>query len=62
MYHCSNSLLCQKLKSRVSFIQLKSILDIFLRGFTLSTQPGNLFDLILIALKSHVSFKVCNQL
>jgi hypothetical protein len=26
-YHCSNFFLCQKLKSRVSFIQLKPILD-----------------------------------
>jgi hypothetical protein len=27
-YHCSNFFLCQNLKSRVSFIQLKTILDI----------------------------------
>jgi hypothetical protein len=27
-YHCSNFFLCQKLKFRVSFIQLKSVLDI----------------------------------
>jgi hypothetical protein len=36
-YHCSNFFLCQKLKSRVSFIQLKPILDISLRGFSLNT-------------------------
>jgi hypothetical protein len=30
-------LLCQKLKSRVSFTQLKPILQIFLRSFSLSS-------------------------
>jgi hypothetical protein len=30
-YQYSNFFLCQKLKTRVSFIQLKPILDIFLR-------------------------------
>jgi hypothetical protein len=36
-YYSSNFLLCQKLKSRVSFIQLKPIPDIFLHGFSLSS-------------------------
>jgi hypothetical protein len=38
-YHCRNFFLCQKLKSRFSFTQLKPILDIFLFGFSLSSCP-----------------------
>jgi hypothetical protein len=53
-YHCSNFFLCQKLKSRVSFIQLNSVLDIFLRGFILSSCSQH----SPLAPKSHVSFKV----
>jgi hypothetical protein len=46
-YQCSNFFLCQKLKSRVSFIQLKP-------PSTQSESP--------LAPKSHASFKVCTQL
>jgi hypothetical protein len=38
-YHCRIFFLGQKLKSRVSFIQLKPILYIFVRGFYLSSCP-----------------------
>jgi hypothetical protein len=49
IYHCSNFFLCQKLKSRVSLIQLKPILDIFLHGFSLSSCPKHsLKDLLLL--------------
>jgi hypothetical protein len=51
--HCSNLFLCQKLKSSVSFIQLKPILYIFL-PLTQSESP--------LAPKSHVSFKVGTQI
>jgi hypothetical protein len=47
---------CQKLKSRVSFIQLKRIFDIVLRGFSLSSCPRQYESPL--ALKSHMSFKV----
>jgi hypothetical protein len=39
---------CQKLKSRISFIQLKPILDIFLRGFSLSTSPQHSLKALLL--------------
>jgi hypothetical protein len=35
--HCRYVFLCQKLKSRVSIIKPKSNLEIFLRGFSLSS-------------------------
>jgi hypothetical protein len=47
-YHCSNFFLCQKLKSRVSFIQLKPVLDIFLRGFSLFSCPQHSLKLLLL--------------
>jgi hypothetical protein len=47
-YHCSNFFLCQKLKSRASFIQLKTILNIFLRGFSLSSCPQHSLKLLLL--------------
>jgi hypothetical protein len=59
IYHCGNFFLCQKLKSSVS-IQLKPILDIFLRGFSLSSCPQHSLKVILHY--SHLSFKVCTQL
>jgi hypothetical protein len=37
-----------KLKSRVSFIQLKPILDIFLRGFSLSSCPQHSLKALLL--------------
>jgi hypothetical protein len=37
--HYSYLFLCQKLKSRVSLMQLKPILNIFLRSFSLSSCP-----------------------
>jgi hypothetical protein len=40
-YQCSNFFLCQKLKSRVSFIQLKPIVDI-------SVSPAALKVLLLL--------------
>jgi hypothetical protein len=46
-YHCSNFFLCQKLKSRI-FIQLKPILDIFLRGFSLSSCPQDSLKVLLL--------------
>jgi hypothetical protein len=59
-YHCSNFFLCQKMNSRVSFSQLKPILDIFLRGFSLSSCPQSNLK-VLFAPKRYVSFKVCTQ-
>jgi hypothetical protein len=47
-YHCSNFFLCQELKSRVSFIQLKPILDISLRGFSLSSCPQHSLKVLLL--------------
>jgi hypothetical protein len=38
-YLCSNFFLCQKLISSVSFVQLRPMLDIFLRGFDPSSWP-----------------------
>jgi hypothetical protein len=38
-YDCTNFFLCEKLQSITSFIQLKPILDTFLRGFSLSSCP-----------------------
>jgi hypothetical protein len=58
--HCGNFIFCQKLKSSVSFIQLKPISNIFLCGLSLqlpSTQSESP-----LAPKCHVSFKVCTQL
>jgi hypothetical protein len=46
---------------RVSFIQLMPILDIFLRGFSLSSCSQHSLKRPL-APKPHVSFKVCTQL
>jgi hypothetical protein len=50
-YHYSHFFLCQKLKSRVSFIQLKPILDILLRGFSLSSCPQHSLKVLLPLLK-----------
>jgi hypothetical protein len=61
MYHCSNLFLCQKLKSKVSFIQLKAILGYFLAWFQSLQLPSTQSESPL-APKSHVSFKVCTQL
>jgi hypothetical protein len=65
-YHGYNFSLFQKLKSRASFIQLKPILDIFLRVFSLSNCPQHSLKvplaLIHLAPKCRVSFKVCAQL
>jgi hypothetical protein len=47
-YHCSNFFLCWKLKSRVSFIQLKPILDILLHGFSLSSCPQHSLKVLLL--------------
>jgi hypothetical protein len=47
-YHCSNFFLCQKLKSWLSFIQLKTILDIFLSGFGLSNCPQHCLKVLLL--------------
>jgi hypothetical protein len=47
---------CQKLKSRVSFTQPKPILDIFSRGFSLSSCPQ-----LPLAPKSHLSIKVYTE-
>jgi hypothetical protein len=47
-YHCSNFFLCEKLKSRVSFIQLKPILDIFSPGFSLSSCPQHNLKVLLL--------------
>jgi hypothetical protein len=59
-YHCSNFFLYQKLKSRVSLIQLKSILGYFLAWFQSlqlpSTQSESPRALIPLDPKSHVSF------
>jgi hypothetical protein len=64
--HYSNFFLCQKLKSKVSFIQLKPILRYFLAWFQSlqlpSTQSESALALIPLAPKSHVSFKVFTQL
>jgi hypothetical protein len=53
--HCSNLFLCQKLKSRVSFIQLKTILGYFLVWFQSLQLPSTQSESPL-APKSHVSF------
>jgi hypothetical protein len=45
----------------VSFIQLKPILDIFLRGFSLSSCPPHSLKVLLL-LNSTCLFEVCNQL
>jgi hypothetical protein len=62
-YHCNNFFLCQKLKSRVSFIQLKPILDIFLAWFQSlqlpSTQSEIPLSLIPLLLLNPMSFKAC---
>jgi hypothetical protein len=47
-YQCSNLFLCQKLKSRVSFIHLQPVLDIFLRGFSLSNCPQHSLKVLLV--------------
>jgi hypothetical protein len=64
-YQCSNFFLCQKLKSRVSFIELKPILGHFLAWFQSlqlpSTQSESPLALIPLAPKSHVSFKARTQ-
>jgi hypothetical protein len=61
IHHCSNLILCQELKSRVSFIQLKPVLDIFLRGFSLSSCPQHSLRVLLL-LNAMCLFKVCTQL
>jgi hypothetical protein len=59
-------LLCQKLKSRVSLIHLKPILDIFLRGFSLSSCPQHSLKVLLLysrlLLNPTCLFKVCTQM
>jgi hypothetical protein len=47
-YTCSKFFLYQKLKSRVSFVQLKPILDLFLRGFNLSSCPQHSLKVLLL--------------
>jgi transcription initiation factor IIE alpha subunit len=47
-YHCRNFFLCPKLKSRVSFIQLMPVLDISLRGFSLSSCPHHSLNALLL--------------
>jgi hypothetical protein len=51
IYNFSYFFLCQKPKSRFSFVQLKAILDILLRDFSLSSCPQhNLKALLLCSL------------
>jgi hypothetical protein len=45
---CSNIFLCHKLKCRVSFVQLKPILDIFLLGSSLSSCSEHSLKLLLL--------------
>jgi hypothetical protein len=47
-YHCSNFFFRQKLKSWSPFIQLKPILDIFLRGFSPSSCPQHSLKVLLL--------------
>jgi hypothetical protein len=52
-YHCCNFFLCQKLKSRVSFIQLKPILC----GFSFSSCSLKLLSLLLCLLKYVLNYQ-----
>jgi hypothetical protein len=47
-YPYSSFFLCQELKSRVSSIQLKSLLDIFLFGFSLTCCPQRSLKVLLL--------------
>lgn len=58
----SNFFLCERLKSRVSFIPLKPTSDIFLCGSSLSAQPESALALISRILRSHRCFKACDQM
>jgi hypothetical protein len=58
--HCDNLFLCQKLKSRVSFIQLKPVLDIFLRGFSLSSCPQHGLKVLLLLTPTYLLKYVLN--
>jgi hypothetical protein len=48
IYHYSYLFLCQKLKSMVFLIQLKPVLDIFLRSFSLSSCPQHSLKVLLL--------------
>jgi hypothetical protein len=59
--HCHNIFLGQYLKSRTSFIQLKPILDISLRGFSLSSCPQHSLKVLLLLNPTRL-LKACAQL